>query len=859
MSVPHHRVAVIGTGFAGIGAAVRLLREGVDDLVVLERADTVGGVWRDNTYPGAACDVQSHLYAFSFAPNPDWSRRYSRQPEIRAYLEDVAERFGVMPRVRFGHAVTEAAWDDAAARWRIETSGGDVTADVLVAAPGALAEPKLPDIPGLGGFAGEVMHTARWDESVALDGKRVAVVGTGASAIQVIPAIQPRVGEMIVYQRTPAWVIPRRDAPFGDATRRRFRERPGLQGLLRRTLFGYHEANGLPFRHPRLARQVERVMLRRLRQQVRDPELRRVLTPDYRLGCKRILLSDDYYPALTQPDVTVVDGALQTILPHATVGADGVERPTDVIVLATGFYVTDLPFARYVAGRDGRRLADVWGASPTAHLGTTVAGFPNFFLLQGPNTGLGHSSVVLMAEAQIEHVVGALRAMDARDLAAVEPKAEAQAAWVAEVDRMAEDTVWTAGGCASWYLDETGRNAALWPGSVPAFRRRVEPFDPDEYRLRPRWATSGDGQAGPPPSLREAPQTEPALGDRALGAAARAAARLPEAAQVALAGGPPPEVDGQRLDPAVHLALALHPRPNTVPLVRHDPATARAGYRRDVLGITGTPTRVGGVRDLWVEGDAGPLDARLYTPEHADGPPPLVVYLHGGGFVEGDLDTHDEPCRLLCRQAGHAVLSVAYRLAPEHPFPAAFDDAVGVFRWAQREAARLGANPDRVAVGGDSAGGTLAAGVAQATRADAPPVAQLLIYPATDHPTDRPSRRRFDGYLLPDGLRRAFFDVYTQGAVPEDDPRVSPLYGRLDGLAPAFVVTAGFDVLRDEGEAYARALKAAGTPTALYRQASLPHGFLHLAPISRGARRATVAAFRRWRWFVAEHAVAVPA
>jgi cation diffusion facilitator CzcD-associated flavoprotein CzcO/acetyl esterase/lipase len=858
MSAPHYRVAIVGTGFAGLGAAVRLLQEGVESLVVFERAESVGGVWRDNTYPGAACDVRSHLYAFSFVPNPDWSRRYSPQPEIRAYLERVAERFGVLPHVRFGHDVTEAAWDDGAARWTIETNGGTHTADVLVAAPGALAEPRYPEIPGLGDFAGAVMHTARWDDGVAIDGARVAIVGTGASAIQVIPAIQSRVEELIVYQRTPAWVIPRRDAPFAEGTRRRFRERPGVHGLLRRALFGYHEVNGLPFRHPRLAEQVERVMRWRLRQQVRDPELRRVLTPDYRLGCKRILLSDDYYPALTQPNVTVVDGALRHVLPHATVGADGVERPTDVVVLATGFHVSDLPFAGLVAGRDGRRLAEVWGPSPTAHLGTTVHGFPNFFLLQGPNTGLGHSSVVLMAEAQVEHVVHALEAMDARALAAVEPKAEAQAAWVAEVDRRAEDTVWTSGGCASWYLDETGRNAALWPGSVPAFRRRVEPFDPDEYRLRPRWTLSGDGQAGDPPTL-SVPRTEPTAEDRALGLAARAAARLPEAAQVALAGRPPPEVDGQRLDPAVHLALALHPRPNTVPLVRHDPGAARAGYRRDVLALTGTPTRVGAVRDLTVDGGAGLLDARLYTPAHTDGPPPLVVYLHGGGFVEGDLDTHDEVCRLLCRQAGHAVLSVAYRLAPEHPFPAAFDDAVAVFRWAQREAARLGADPDRVAVGGDSAGGNLAAGVAQATRDDAPPAAQLLLYPATDHPGTYASRRLFDGYLLPDPLREAFFDVYTQGAVPADDPRVSPIYGRLDGLAPAFVLTAGFDVLRDEGEAYARVLEAAGTPTALYRQASLPHGFLHLAPISRGAERATVAAFRRWRRFVAGQAVAVPA
>lgn len=852
---PHHHVAVVGTGFAGLGAAVRLLQEGFESLVVFERADTVGGVWRDNTYPGAACDVQSHLYAFSFAPNPDWSRRFSPQEEIWAYLRDVADRFGVTPHVRFGHDVRDAVWDDEAAHWRIDTDRGPYTADVLVAAPGALAEPKLPEIPGLDTFAGPVMHTARWDGSVELAGKNVAVVGTGASAIQVVPAIQPTVGHLTLFQRTAPWVMPRRDRELSEAVQRRFRERPWLQGLVRNGLYGFREGFGLAFRHPRIAEQAEKLARAHLRQQVEDSDLRRVLTPDYRIGCKRILLSDDYYPAVTQPNVTVVDGALTEVRPHVTVGPDGDEHPTDVIVFATGFYVTDIPFGQYVEGRGERRLAEVWGESPHAHLGTTVAGFPNFFLLQGPNTGLGHSSVVLMAEAQIEHVVNALATMRRRGLAAVEPTAEAQAAFVDEVDRMTEGTVWTSGGCQSWYLDATGRNAALWPGSIPAFRRRVEPFDPGEYHLRP---LGGDGQAGPPPAspapASPAPPStvsDPTLRDRARGAAARALAQLPPAAQVRLARSPPPEVDRQRLDPSVHLLLSLNEREDTAETVRTDTLRARAHLRRDVLSLRGTPTRVGSVADLCVDGADGPLSGRLYRPAGVQRPP-LLVYFHGGGFVEGDLDTHDEPCRLLCRQAGHAVLSVAYRLAPEHPFPAAPDDAEAAFRWAQEHAERLGVGP--VLVGGDSAGGNLATVVAQATRDDAPPAAQLLIYPATDHPTDRPSRHLFDGYLLPDDTREAFFEVYTRGSGADgSEPRVSPLRGRLDGLAPAFVVSAGFDVLRDEGEAYAHALQDAGTPIALYRQASLPHGFINLTDVSPAARRATVAVARRWRQFVHDH------
>lgn len=850
---PHHHVAIVGTGFGGLGAAIRLLQEGFDDLVVFERAGTIGGVWRDNVYPGAACDVQSHLYAFSFAPNPDWSRRFSPQQEIQAYLHDVAERFGVLPHVRFGHEVRDAAWDDEVARWRVDTSRGLFTADVLVAAPGALAEPKLPDVPGLDTFEGVVMHTSRWDPEVDLAGRHVAVVGTGASAIQVVPAIQPEVGHLTLYQRTAPWVMPRGDRALSERVRRQFQERPWVQGLVRTGLYGFREGFGLAFRHPRLAEQAEKLARRHLDGHVSSPDLRRVLTPDYRIGCKRILLSDDYYPAVSRPNVTVVDGALTEVHPRATVGPDGVERPTDVIVFATGFYVTDSPFAACVAGRGGLRLDEAWSARPAAHLGTTVAGFPNFFLVQGPNTGLGHSSVVLMAEAQIEHVVNALRTMRQRKLAAVEPTSEAQAAWIEEVDARTEGTVWTAGGCASWYLDETGRNVALWPGSVPAFRRRVGPFDPGTYRLRPLGAASGDGEAGPPPRPPAPVATTPSAWERVRGTVARALGHLPDAVQSRLAAGPPPEIDGQPLDPAVHLLLTLDPREDAAPTVRRETVRARARLRRDVLSIAGPRTRVGDVCDLQIEGADGPLAARLYTPAGV-GRPPLLVYAHGGGFVEGDIDTHDEPCRLLCRQAGHAVLSVAYRLAPEHPFPAAFDDVLAAFRWAQREAARLGADPARVAVGGDSAGGNLAAGVAQATRDDAPPVAQLLIYPATDHPTSRPSRRLFDGYLLPDDLRQAFFDVYTRGTGADGtDWRLSPLYGRLDGLPPAFVVTAGFDVLRDEGEAYARALDAAGTPTALYRQASLPHGFVHLTPVSPAAERAAIAIARRWRQFVIDH------
>jgi cation diffusion facilitator CzcD-associated flavoprotein CzcO len=482
----HVRVAIVGSGFGGLGTAIRLRRAGIRDFVVLERAESVGGVWRDNRYPGCVCDVQSHLYSFSFAPNPAWTHRFSPAPEIWAYLRDCADRFGVVPHLRFGHEVVSASWDERRARWIVRTSRGTLTADVLVAAPGALSEPRLPDVPGLHSFRGEVFHSARWHEDARLDGRRVAVVGTGASAIQIVPAIQPIVRHLALFQRTPPWVMPRHDRPLGSTTRRLLAHVPGLGKALRGSLYGFREIFGLPFRHPRMARLVERIALRHLRDQVPDEALREMLTPRYAIGCKRILLSDDYYPALTQANVSVVPHGVERITPTGVVGTDGVERPADVIVFATGFHVTDFPFADRVRGRGGRLLADEFGANPRAHLGTTVAGFPNLFIIQGPNTGLGHTSVVMMIEAQVDHVLNALRFMASADAAAVEPTPQAQAAFVREVDAMMGNTVWTTGGCRSWYLDATGRNSTLWPGSVAAFRRRVRPFRRAEYLVTPR-------------------------------------------------------------------------------------------------------------------------------------------------------------------------------------------------------------------------------------------------------------------------------------------------------------------------------------------------------------------------------------
>lgn len=479
----HVGVLVVGAGFGGIGAAVRLGRAG-HDVLVLERADDVGGTWRDNTYPGCGCDVQSHLYSFSFAPNPAWSRLYSRREEIHAYLHDVVRRFDVGRLIRTGVEVREARWDDADALWRVTTTHGDLTARVLVSATGPLSEPKLPDVAGIDAFAGPVLHSARWDHSVDLEGKDVAVVGTGASAIQIVPALARATRSLTVFQRTPAWVIPRGDRRIPAWRQRMFARFPVTQKAARALAYLSREASVVGFvRHPGVLRLAERASRAYLERHVKDPHLRAVLTPDYRLGCKRVLISDDYYRTLARPDVEVVPTGVAALDGDEVVGTDGTRRRADVVVFATGFETTDLPVAHHIVGRDGVRLSDAWAGGMEALRGSAVHGFPNLFFLIGPNTGLGHSSMVHIIESQLAYLLDALRRMDADGLDVLEPTRRAQDAWNADVQRRMARTVWATGGCASWYQDANGRITTLWPGSTVRLRRTTRRLDPSEYRV----------------------------------------------------------------------------------------------------------------------------------------------------------------------------------------------------------------------------------------------------------------------------------------------------------------------------------------------------------------------------------------
>ncbi|UCM88561.1 flavin-containing monooxygenase [Streptomyces marincola] len=486
----HVRVAVIGAGFGGLGAAVRLRRMGVTDFVVLERADAIGGAWRDNTYPGCACDVPSHLYSFSFAPNPHWPRNFSGQPHIRAYLERVADAFGLRPHIRLGSEVVSARWDADELRWALDTTGGPLTADVLVSATGPLSEPMLPEVPGLDGFPGHVFHSARWDHGHELRGRRVAVVGTGASAVQFVPRIEREVTELTVFQRTPPWVIPRADRPITGLERWLHARLPATGTARRGLLWSVRELQvGTFAKHPGRMRAVEQLALLHMRRAVRDPGLRRRLTPDYRIGCKRILLSNDWYPALTRPHVRVIDSGLREVRGSTLVASDGRETRADTLIFGTGFHVTDLPIAERVKGSRGTTLAEEWRDGMAALRGTTAAGFPNFLTIIGPNTGLGNSSMILMIEAQLSYLADYLRTLDRlapRGRAALTPRPGAVAAWNDRLQRRLARSVWNSGGCHSWYLDANGRNTTVWPGTTGEFRRATRAVDTDEYEVLTR-------------------------------------------------------------------------------------------------------------------------------------------------------------------------------------------------------------------------------------------------------------------------------------------------------------------------------------------------------------------------------------
>ncbi|SDD59806.1 flavin-containing monooxygenase [Rhodococcus tukisamuensis] len=480
------RVLIIGTGFSGLGMAIQLVKSGRRDFVVLEKADEVGGTWRENTYPGCACDVPSHMYSFSFEPNPDWSQMWSGQPEILRYLRALADKYDLYRNIHFGRTSTGGRWDEAETRWHVRTTDGtEYIAQFLVSGIGALHIPSLPALPGAETFRGTAFHSARWNHDYDLTGRRVAVIGTGASAVQIVPEIVGKVEQLQLYQRTPAWVVPRKNFDVDPRLRRAFRRIPLLRRIFRLGIYWTSEALALGLNgHSNLLAPLERVAKRNIARSIDDPGLRRRLTPDYRIGCKRIVGSDDYYPALARPNAEVVTDRIERVTATGIVTADGTEREVDAIIYATGFHVTDGFGSVNLVGVGGRELLARWNEDGIAtHLGITAAGYPNAFFLLGPNTGLGHNSVVFMIEQQIRYALDAMRLVNDSGAEGISVRPGVQDRFNVDIQRKLSKGVWTNGGCVSWYLDVKGVNRTIWPGFTWQYWLRTRTVDPADFDL----------------------------------------------------------------------------------------------------------------------------------------------------------------------------------------------------------------------------------------------------------------------------------------------------------------------------------------------------------------------------------------
>lgn len=482
-----HSIVIIGAGFAGIGLALRLKHAGINDFLIVEKAAGVGGTWWVNRYPGCACDVQSHLYSLSFAPNPNWSRQFPSRSEIQHHLEKVVQEHRLSDHIRFDTEIAKANWNTHLQQWELQTTDNEkMEATILIGAMGGLAKPATPNIPGLGNFQGPIIHSQLWPEDLKLAGKKVAVIGTGASAVQFIPHIASSASELSVFQRTPNWILPKPDRPIPAFWQRAYKAFPLLRYANRFALFVLLETRLPAFtKWPSLSYFHRRKALRHLAAQVTDPSLIKRLTPTYQMGCKRVLMSNDYYPTFNRPNVHLVTTAVEKITSNAIIDLEGKAHTADVLILGTGFEATAPIPANMITGRDGLDLAESWKDGPSAYKGTAVHGFPNFFMLLGPNTALGHNSVLLMIEGQIQYIKDCIATMRKKNWAEVEVTDKAQHRWNAFLDRTLNGAVWNQGGCQSWYLHpRSGRNTTLWPHTTIRFKQLTKRFDVGAYRCK---------------------------------------------------------------------------------------------------------------------------------------------------------------------------------------------------------------------------------------------------------------------------------------------------------------------------------------------------------------------------------------
>jgi cation diffusion facilitator CzcD-associated flavoprotein CzcO len=483
-------VLIVGGGFSGLCMAIKLRDAGMNSFLLLEKSEEIGGTWWENRYPGCACDIPSHLYSFSFELSPDWSRMYPGQAEIHAYMKRCVEKYRLAPYIRLKTSLCEAVWSEGENLWEVlaeEATGAAVKirARALVSGMGGLHVPYVPKLPGIEKFAGPSFHSARWDNDVELAGKNVAVIGTGASAIQFVPQIAEKTGKLSLFQRTPPWIVPRMDYQFSEEAKERFRKHWLARWAFRQYIFWRQEIRVLGFLGNKFVRgKATEIAQRHLRRQVASPELRAALTPKYELGCKRVLVSDDFYPTLARENVELVTAGISEVREHSIVTTDGVERPLDVLIYGTGFRATEPLIGVRIVGRHGVEIHDAWRDRMAAYYGITVSGFPNFFVLLGPNTGLGHNSIILMTEAQVRYTMSCLKMMKRSRRNTIEVREETQKEFVGEMQRRLMTTVWQTGGCKSWYQEaRTGENTTLWPGTVIEYVRRTRQASPADYQL----------------------------------------------------------------------------------------------------------------------------------------------------------------------------------------------------------------------------------------------------------------------------------------------------------------------------------------------------------------------------------------
>jgi len=473
---------IIGSGVSGIGAAIRLTEQGMNDFLILEKHQDLGGTWRDNTYPGCECDVPSALYSYSFEQNPDWSRLFAGHDEILDYVRHTARKHGILPYIKYGINVQQTRWNETENLWYVQTNAGLYKAAKVISCVGYLHEPIIPKLPGIEGFNGEVFHSSRWQHDLDLTGKRVAVIGTGASAIQFIPQIQPQVKELVAFQRTPQWILPKPNLRMNKLVRSFFKL-PFTLNVFRGLLYTGMEMFGIGFRHPVLLKQMQRLAKAHINKHIKDSELREKVTPDYTMGCKRVLLSNNYYPAIAQKNVEVLATGVKEIRGNTVVGSNGEEREVDVIILGTGFHVSDVPVAKQVVGKKGLTLDQIWKGSPQAYRGTTIHDFPNFFLVLGPNLAIGHNSAFIVIESQLNYVMSALKEMQQRGITRLEVNSRVQREYNEQVQKDLQTTVWNTGGCSSYYLDQNGKNSIGFPWSTFKMRSLLKQFDSASYQL----------------------------------------------------------------------------------------------------------------------------------------------------------------------------------------------------------------------------------------------------------------------------------------------------------------------------------------------------------------------------------------